>query len=147
MPIEVWEIGWSEFRSRYPRHEAWPRAEKAYRALWKAGKLPALEIVSVAIKCQQRPGGCLQRVVTKDGRDTRPLPASWLNAERWHDEIEPPLKDTAAQAMGMPEGDRRTPESIDQESKERALECHRNQEMEREAARAEFFRQGKKARA
>ena len=140
--LNALEEGWLEFRMSYPRKQKWLPAEKAYKVLGRAGKLPAREIISVSIKCQQRPGGCLQRIVTKDGRDTRPLPASWLNGERWHDEMEPPLKDTAAAAMGMPEGERRQ-EVTDEESKERALQSYRNAEAEREAARAEFFKKAK----
>ena len=91
---------WQEFRTSYPRREAWGNAEKAFRQLAKKGKLPAPEILAVAIRCQQRPGGCLERVLSRDGRDLRPLPASWLNGQRWHDEWEPPMKETAGQATG-----------------------------------------------
>jgi hypothetical protein len=100
-PAPTPEVGFAEFRSIYPRREAWGRAEKAYQALWKAGKLPAAVILRVAIKMQQRPGGCLHRVVSKEGRDMRPLPASWLYAKRWHDELEPPLKETADAVLGQ----------------------------------------------
>lgn len=93
---------WREFQAAYPRREAWGTAKKAFWKLHRAGKLPAPEVLAVAIRCQQRPGGCLKRVLSKDGRDLRPLPASWLNAERWHDEWEPPFRqETAGQAAGV----------------------------------------------
>ena len=100
MPLDV-ESYWREFQAAYPRREAWGKAEKAFRDLAKKGKLPAPEVLAVAIRCQQRPGGCLERVLSKDRRDLRPLPASWLNAERWHDEWEPPMKETAGQVSGV----------------------------------------------
>lgn len=91
---------WNRFRASYPRREAWGRAEKAFRSLWQKRQLPALEILWVAIKCQQFPGGCLERVVSEKGRDLRPLPASWLNGSRWHDEYTPPLKEPVGGLTG-----------------------------------------------
>ena len=121
------DLGWAQFRAWYPRREAWQPAEKAFRKLHKLGKLPDMLIIKVAIKCQQMPGGCLQKRYV-NGRDLRPLPASWLNAERWHDEYEPAMKDTANQAVGLPE-ERRDPGEINQ--------------VELEAARADFFKRSK----
>jgi hypothetical protein len=134
---------WDSFRSWYPRREAWAAAEKAFLKLQKAGKLPAMVILKVAIKCQQLPGGCLERVLSSDGRDPRPYPASWLNGQRWHDEYQPRMRNTASQAMGLPEGERRDPGPIDQEAKEKALSWHQEWEAEREAARAEFLKSAK----
>lgn len=120
--------GWDAFRSWYPRRQKWPDAEKAWGQLKKAGKLPALVILKVAIKCQQAPGGCLEKKYS-NGRDLRPLPASWLRGERWHDEFEPAMRDTAAAAMGMPEAERRDPGEINQ--------------SELEAARDDFFKRSR----
>lgn len=105
--MEPWQVAFQQFRSWYPRHEAWGRAEKAFRSLHKAGKLPAMIILKVACKMQQQPGGCLELAYSKDGRDLRPLPASWLNAERWHDEASPrPILETSASKMGQPTSNR-----------------------------------------
>lgn len=68
------------FYSAYPRHEA---KEPALRA-WKKmnGTRPPLEVLLRAIEIQKQTDGWQK----EDGKYI-PLPASWLNAKRWEDEV------------------------------------------------------------
>ncbi len=82
--------GFPQFWSVYPRKVGKAAAQRAWVARGCAQHLPA---ILAAIEAQQRPGGGLGKDQLKrvDGNheDYRPYPASWLNAERYKDEILP----------------------------------------------------------
>lgn len=82
------------FRSIYPRREAWQRAQIAWEKQHEAGNLPCFDQIEAAIRWQTETG-CLRQELAKnpDGRDARPLPATWINGHRWTDE--PPAKPKA----------------------------------------------------
>lgn len=62
--------------AEYPRKEAKGAAVKAYRTARKKADAPTLVAAVVAQRSK----------LTAKGREFTPLPASWLNAERWLDE-------------------------------------------------------------
>jgi uncharacterized protein YdaU (DUF1376 family) len=73
--------GFDEWYALYPRHEGRKTAEKAWpRAVRSAGGAEAL---LAGLKHQ------LPALLRKD-RDLRPHPATWLNGERWLDEVGEP---------------------------------------------------------
>lgn len=138
-----WEAAFDEFWEFFPYKVNIGQAESTYKQLFESRLLPVNLILKIASKVQQRPGGCLERRELIRGTDSRPHPSTWLNGKRWLDAYDPPILPTADREMGMPEG-RREPGEINQDAKEKALQWHRNQEAEREAAKAEFFRASKK---
>lgn len=77
--------GFAEFYAAYPRKEARRKAEQAWRAALKRTD-------------RQTIMAGLARFEFKPERQFQPLPASWLNADRWADEAEP----AAARAHGPP---------------------------------------------
>lgn len=68
--------GFAEFWQAYPRKDARPNALKAWKRL-----LPPLEAVLASITRFKSTDQW-----TKDGGKFIPLPASWLNGERWKDQ-------------------------------------------------------------
>lgn len=73
--------GFSRFWSLYPRHEAKAKAEKIFHTLTKTD--PALaDTICNALEKQV----ALKYAHTE--RKFIPLPTTWLNQARWHDEIE-----------------------------------------------------------
>ncbi len=68
--------GFAEFYQAYPKHEGRGHALKAYRSALK--KASSAELLSAASAYRKK----------RTGQDSQytPLPASWLNGERWHDE-------------------------------------------------------------
>lgn len=73
--------GFDEFYAAYPRRQKRAEAEKAWR---KLSPSPGLRQMLMAALAQHQ----LQDSWTKDGGQFVPLPASWLNARRWEDELE-----------------------------------------------------------
>jgi len=73
--------GFDDFYAAYPRRQKRAEAEKAWR---KLNPSPALrQIIMSALALHQT-----QDAWIKDGGQFVPLPASWLNARRWEDELE-----------------------------------------------------------
>lgn len=76
------EQNFEEFWSKYPKKVAKSTAKKAFE------KVSApLETLLAAIERQE----CSVQW-SKDGGQFIPNPATWLNQERWNDELEPPAK-------------------------------------------------------
>jgi hypothetical protein len=71
--------GFPEWYASYPRKEARPHAEKAWRKLSTADRKAALD--------------ALDSWPFPQDKKFTPLPASWLNARRWEDE-HMPVSDT-----------------------------------------------------
>ena len=69
---------WTMFYTLYPRHEARKDAMKAWAKMSEADKLAAVTAIAD-----------WRQVWREQGREIHhtPLPASWLNGERWTDEI------------------------------------------------------------
>lgn len=80
--------GFDEFWSAYPRHEAKPRARKAWDSALKRGASP-----QVVIDGARRHAEGHAAANTEEG--FIPYPASWLNSDRWND---PPPKPKATRA-------------------------------------------------
>lgn len=78
--------GFEAFYAAYPRHESRADAERAWGKIRPDDELQ--EQIRVAIT-RQRERGCLRPGVTREGRSTIPLPATWLNGRKWEDEPEP----------------------------------------------------------
>lgn len=78
---------WESFWLLYPRHEAKKDARKVWDRMSDADRMKAV----IAI-CAWR------RVWNAQQRDTKttPLPATWLNGERWDDEVPPEFSRTVA---------------------------------------------------
>ena len=84
---------WEDFWLLYPRHEAKKDARKAWARIGESAHLAA--VVAIAD----------WRLVWKaQGRDSRviPLPATWLNGERWEDEIPEGIRSVRHPAMCSP---------------------------------------------
>lgn len=80
--------GFDEFWKTYPRHEAKPRARKAWDSALKRGANP-----QVVIDGARRHAEGHAAANTEEG--FIPHPATWLNNDRWND---PPPKPKAAQS-------------------------------------------------
>lgn len=76
-----------EFWSIYPRKEAKKDAFKAWK---KAKTMPDLEKTKVLIDQFKKSDRW-----TKDGGQFIPLPATWINGERWNDDLQPILSRSA----------------------------------------------------
>ena len=81
------EREFAEWYALYPRKRGKGQAVKAYRAARKKVSQETL----VATLQEQMP------ILIKDGVDFAPYPATWLNGERWDDEIAP-----QPQSTGLP---------------------------------------------
>jgi hypothetical protein len=73
--------GFDEFYGVYPRRQKRAEAEQAWR---KLNPSPALRRTIIEALAKHR----LQDSWTREGGQFVPLPASWLNARRWEDELE-----------------------------------------------------------
>jgi len=73
--------GFDEFYALYPKRQKRAEAEKAWRRLNPSPVLRQTIMSALAIHQAQD-------TWTKDGGQFVPLPASWLNARRWEDELE-----------------------------------------------------------
>jgi hypothetical protein len=74
-----------EFWDFWTYKTAMVQAKITWDKLEKAGKLPDTQTLMDAVEWQTT-FGCLIKGKTKEGRDPRPYPSSWLNGERWNDE-------------------------------------------------------------
>lgn len=72
--------GFDEFYAAYPKRQKRAEAEKAWRKLSPSSELR--QTIMVALVQHQA-----QEAWAKDGGQFVPLPASWLNARRWEDEL------------------------------------------------------------
>jgi hypothetical protein len=97
--LNGWHESFLQFKATYPRRQAWIPAEKAFRRLFLANQLPPISELLDAITWQKE-AGCLMPRTAADGRDVRPLPASWLNAARWTDERIPTQRE-AMEALNL----------------------------------------------
>ena len=79
----------TDFWAAYPRRTAVAVARKAWA---KAIKRAKPEAIIAAIQAQVAAGCFPDKTYT-------PYPATWLNADRWLDEIDTPLPATAAMAL------------------------------------------------
>ena|SRR5208282_2370466 len=72
--VDLWDAFWT----LYPRHEAKKDALKAWRRMSESDRHAA--VIAIAD---------WRQVWKAQGRDTHliPLPATWLNGERWEDEV------------------------------------------------------------
>jgi hypothetical protein len=86
-PLPDWEEAFKEFWSFWPYKKALANAERAYRQLYNAHKLPPNETLRQAVEWQAQ-SGCLVKHIAADGHDTRPHCSTWLNGRRWEDERE-----------------------------------------------------------
>ena len=82
---EEWPILFVEFWKAWPYKTAKRQAEVTFEKLHRKGILPAVDVLREAIEWQVE-SGCLIPAKSKDGRDTRPHPSTWLNDRRWMDE-------------------------------------------------------------
>jgi len=82
--INIYKKDFERLYAVYPRKEKKAPAEKAFIKLSKAKKLPDTDVLIAAIK----------KRLELDWKDKEkqfiPLPSSWLNGERWNDELEEP---------------------------------------------------------
>lgn len=69
-----------QFYKAYPRKEARKDAEKAFASLSPDGELLAKILAALALQSRSKQW-------TKEGGKYVPLPATWLRAERWNDEV------------------------------------------------------------
>jgi DNA-binding transcriptional ArsR family regulator len=69
-----------EFYAAYPRREAMTKASEAFAKAAK--KIPAAQLVAAAIAYRDHPN-------RSQNPKYLPLPATWLNQERWTDELAP----------------------------------------------------------
>lgn len=69
-----------QFYKAYPRKEARKDAEKAFTSLAPNPELLATILAAVALQSRSKQW-------TKEGGKYVPLPATWLRAERWNDEV------------------------------------------------------------
>ncbi len=76
-----------QFWRVYPRKVKRQDAAKAFAKLNPPPEL--LATILAAVDAQQR-RGCLEPRTTSDGRSTVPHPTTWLNGQRWADEIDTP---------------------------------------------------------
>jgi hypothetical protein len=72
-------VTFQEFYSRYPKKVAKKDAEKAWARLSEEQKRAALEALPKHVRSWEVKGTAQEYV---------PHPASWINGERWEDEIE-----------------------------------------------------------
>lgn len=70
--------GFDQFYRLYPRRQKRPDAEKAWRKLSPEQRQAAMAAL---------PAHCQRPDWLKDGGQFVPLPASWLNGQRWEDEL------------------------------------------------------------
>lgn len=73
--------GFDQFWAAYPRREAKLNALKAYE---KARRLASAEDILAGVERYKR--------TMPEDKQYRPLPASWLNAGRWMDEEDEPVR-------------------------------------------------------
>lgn len=78
----LFEEAFAAFWAEWPRKVAKAEAKKAFQALAKAGRLPSLDALVMAIRAQSR----LPQWREDAGRFI-PYPATWLRQERWQDEV------------------------------------------------------------
>lgn len=74
--------GFERFYKLYPRRQKRPAAEQAWKKLAPTCEQQEVILHALAEHCKQTDWG-------KDGGQYIPLPASWLNARRWEDELLP----------------------------------------------------------
>ncbi len=77
------DAGCTEFWSEYTRHDAKKAAEKAWRKLNPSPELRAT--IMAAVAAQKQPGGVLNPT---SGSKYIPYASTWLNSNRWDDQIE-----------------------------------------------------------
>jgi hypothetical protein len=84
-----------QFWRAYPRRMGKANARKAFEKAIKQGATLGEMLDALKWQCQQ-PGWL------KDGGSFIPYPASWLNAERWHDEPfeAPQISERTARTLG-----------------------------------------------
>ena len=75
--------GFTEFYSAYPKKVARPKAEKSWNRIAPDGAL--LEKILTAVQAQRQ-----SELWTKDDGKFIPHPATWLNDQRWNDEVSMP---------------------------------------------------------
>ena len=95
--IEALEVSFNEFWNAYPRKVN----KKEAKQKWFKAKLPNLDIILKALETQKQAESW-----QKDGGKYIPHPTTWLNQERWNDEItiertepnkyQPPLEEILA---------------------------------------------------
>lgn len=76
MPEKQEEVSFEDFWVLYPRHEAKKAARKAWEKIDASVHVEILTALAV-----------WRRVLLDRELNFRPLPASWLNGERWEDEL------------------------------------------------------------
>ena len=76
------EEAFAAFWAEWPRKVAKAEAKKAFAALARAGRLPSLDALVMAIRAQSR-----QPQWREDAGRFIPYPATWLRQERWQDEV------------------------------------------------------------
>lgn len=75
--------GFTEFYAAYPKKVARPKAEKSWNRIAPDGAL--LEKILTAVQAQRE-----SELWTKDEGKFIPHPATWLNDQRWNDEVSMP---------------------------------------------------------
>jgi hypothetical protein len=95
--MKVWQdpTGFDQWYAAYPRHTHRKAAEKAWQKL--APDVPLQEVIAQAVEVQKR-----THAWRKDGGKFVPHPASWLNGERWQDEVETSAKAENPCGFGCP---------------------------------------------
>ncbi|WP_426143202.1 DUF1376 domain-containing protein [Pseudomonas sp. DWP3-1-2] len=88
--------GFARFYGLYPKRQKRAEAEKAWLKLSPSPELQATILAALAQHVQQ--GAWL-----RDGGQFVPLPASWLNARRWEDELEVSTGEAASPAGSIVE--------------------------------------------
>src|SRR5208282_5336371 len=109
--VDLWDAFWTQ----YPRHEAKKDALKAWSRMSESDRHAA--VIAIAD---------WRQVWKAQGRDTHliPLPATWLNGERWDDEVPAGLIPSARLSPTGSDG-MRTPIDVGVTSRERpALPPH-----------------------
>lgn len=105
-PAESGPSDFDRFWSAYARKLSKGAARKAFDVAHKAGKLPPIDDLLAKLAALQA-----SQQWTRDGRQYQPYPATWLNREGWHDEVEGIAGDTCPDCSGLgfinvPKGER-----------------------------------------
>ena len=96
-----WPPDWFEmFQARYPKREAWGRAEKVLERIRRAGKIPFEKIMAG-----------VERLVERIARgELQPhfacQPGKWLDGRGWEDEPEPSRDGSPPRGGAPPHGPR-----------------------------------------